>query len=250
MRIVVALALVLIASGAPLSQEVCLLFDGDDYIDVQTSPSLMLLPPFSWEAWACPSSLAYGRNPRVLEKGLGFFIYYNNEGGEDLTRVGLFLGSSWTQVEVVGALSEGVWTHIAAVYAGSVLRMYIDGDLAAETVASAEYSSSGSPLKIGGHSADYDYWIGQLDEIRVWSIERSQADIQENMWVQVPTDTPGLAAYWRFEEGNGQIVHDSSGNGNDAYLGAGPEDDPSDPTWVGVGVAAQHSTMSQIKSLY
>ena len=47
----------------------------------------------------------------------------------------------------------------------------------------------------------------------------------------------GLVGYWSFDEGQGQIAYDLSGNGNDGYLGAEPyEPDYADPCWVEPGV--------------
>ena len=40
----------------------------------------------------------------------------------------------------------------------------------------------------------------------------------------LPTPEQGLVAHWRFDEKNGSIAYDSSGNGYDAHLrGAGDE---------------------------
>ena len=39
-------------------------------------------------------------------------------------------------------------------------------------------------------------------------------------------------AEWHFEDGSGQVVSDSSGNGNDGQLGSTSGTDDDDPTWV------------------
>jgi hypothetical protein len=44
---------------------------------------------------------------------------------------------------------------------------------------------------------------------------------------------PGLLAQWNFDEGAGQIAHDSGPRGLDATLGLSPEADRADPTWIG-----------------
>jgi hypothetical protein len=45
-------------------------------------------------------------------------------------------------------------------------------------------------------------------------------------------DEVGLVGYWDFDEGQGQIVYDLSGNGNDGQLGSTPEVDAGDPAWI------------------
>ncbi len=43
--------------------------------------------------------------------------------------------------------------------------------------------------------------------------------------------SPGLAGYWNFDEGDGQVVNDLSPAGNHGFLGASPEPDEADPLW-------------------
>jgi hypothetical protein len=44
-----------------------------------------------------------------------------------------------------------------------------------------------------------------------------------------------LVGLWQFDEGTDQILHDSSGNGLDGYLGTSPSDTTYDPTWSTTG---------------
>jgi len=50
----------------------------------------------------------------------------------------------------------------------------------------------------------------------------------------IPID-PTLKAYWRFDDGSGQVAADSSGNGNDGQLGEFDYTDPRDPIWRPTG---------------
>ncbi len=45
-----------------------------------------------------------------------------------------------------------------------------------------------------------------------------------------------LAAYWPLGEGNGQVVHDISGHGNNGMLGSSAAAETSDPSWIHGGV--------------
>ena len=47
---------------------------------------------------------------------------------------------------------------------------------------------------------------------------------------------PRLVAWWPMFEGQGQIVHDYSGNGNNGVLGTSTAVEASDPTWFHGGV--------------
>lgn len=49
-----------------------------------------------------------------------------------------------------------------------------------------------------------------MDEIRVWSTVRTLEQIQENMYKTLTGNEEGLMLYWRFDEGTGRTVYDSS----------------------------------------
>ena len=56
---------------------------------------------------------------------------------------------------------------------------------------------------------------GEICEVRVWSVVRTREEIYRNMY-DVDPQTPGLCAYWKFNEGQGDTVKDWTGHGNDA----------------------------------
>lgn len=58
---------------------------------------------------------------------------------------------------------------------------------------------------------------GKISELRVWSVARSQAEIENNMYVVSP-DTPGLEVYWKCNEGSGTVIKDYSNHGRDGKL--------------------------------
>lgn len=127
-------------------------------------------------------------------------------------------------------LSEKTWYHVAVTYdtENKTAVMYVDGQ---EQSRIEEYGN-GAPVDLGkqergksfmfkiGHSYgepdDYSRELdGEICEVRVWNVVRSQEEIWKNMY-DVDPQTPGLKAYWKFNEGEGNIVKDHTGNGNDA----------------------------------
>ena len=55
-------------------------------------------------------------------------------------------------------------------------------------------------------------WQGKIDEMRVWNVFRTAADIQANMKVMLKGNEPGLIAYYKFDEGMGTTIADSTGD--------------------------------------
>lgn len=132
----------------------------------------------------------------------------------------------------------GRWVHIATVYDGSDQYVYIDGVLNATRPWPGQINLSTSPVLIGsGHFGQY--WGGLIDEVRIWNIARTQAQIQAAMNSRLVGDEPGLMGYWPFDEGGGQVAGDASGNGNNGQLGNSSGIDPADPLWVASGAPVQ-----------
>jgi Domain of unknown function (DUF1735). len=98
----------------------------------------------------------------------------------------------------------GEWHHVAAVFDNGIVRLYVDGDLVAQSPRpSATIDLTGvyaDPCFSIGISANATVrrWNGYLSETRVWKKALSRAEISNNMCYVDPT-TPGLVAYWRFD---------------------------------------------------
>lgn len=75
---------------------------------------------------------------------------------------------------------------------------------------------------------------GDMSQMRVWNRILTTAEINEpNHFYRVSTDAEGLVAYWKFDEGSGNTVHDYA-NGYDMYVPAtypGKETAPGDIKW-------------------
>lgn len=132
-------------------------------------------------------------------------------------------------------LQEGEWYHVAVTFdtEKKVAVIYVDG----REQSRIEDYGKGEPINLGmqkqgdfkfkiGHSyGDSDDFSRQLDgeicEVRVWNVVRSQQEIFDNMY-NVEPETAGLCAYWKFNEGRGDTAHDYTENGNDAQVHTSP----------------------------
>jgi hypothetical protein len=76
------------------------------------------------------------------------------------------------------------------------------------------FSTSKSPLRIGTTDdfAGPPGWQGKIDELRVWNVYRTAAEIKANMKVMLKGNEPGLVAYYKFNEGTGQSSADATGD--------------------------------------
>ncbi len=127
----------------------------------------------------------------------------------------LQLAGGVTATNVSMDFSTGIWYHLAGVYDGSKLQIYVNGTLVATTVASRTIDLTDPGGFYFGRSAGGRLLDGYISEGRVWSRALTQSEIINGMCGINPAST-GLVGYWKFNEGTGNIAHDISGNGHDA----------------------------------
>jgi len=119
-----------------------------------------------------------------------------------------------------GFVADGNWHHVAAerVRSNGVFSLYIDGAFVASSN-NHSLSLVGSPrITIGMLQSGVNFFNGDIDEVRLWNTARSSNEIQTCMRVRLQGNEPGLAAYYRLDEGNGGFAYDSSAHGNTGTL--------------------------------
>ena len=73
------------------------------------------------------------------------------------------------------------WNHVAMVYDGEEVRIYLDGELEGEVVRDGDINENGASVWIG-KKANESIWLdGILDEIRILNIAITEEQIQEDM---------------------------------------------------------------------
>jgi signal transduction histidine kinase/CheY-like chemotaxis protein/ligand-binding sensor domain-containing protein/protocatechuate 3,4-dioxygenase beta subunit len=130
--------------------------------------------------------------------------------------------------EVPDTLRLGQWEHVALVASTNGLRTYLNGVLVASKEVPFNWKPDPlPPLKnlLGrsiykyatNASSDTDF-NGQMDEIRLWAGERSEAQIRDNMFHLLTGAEPGLLALWNFDRVTNGVVKDASPGGHDGRL--------------------------------
>jgi len=153
-------------------------------------------------------------------------------------------------------IPNGEWCHIAAVYDQPDVIVYINGVPRAAQTCENSIDIVGVDFLIGKEvpeEIDEWYWSGYIDELRLWTVGRSQAEILDWMHFELSGEEPGLLGYWKFDEGEGQVINDSGLNGLHGHIGSTPDPDDNDPTWVpGVAIASPigESSWATLKALY
>lgn len=113
-------------------------------------------------------------------------------------------------------ITDGVWHHVAFVVNAdnSTVQIYVDGTLEKSQNSAAvgtESFANSEQLYFGAAGGSKYYWNGLIDEIRMWSVPLSVADIQQDMTISVNGNETGLIAAWDFENEQGGVVPDLTG---------------------------------------
>ncbi len=93
--------------------------------------------------------------------------------------------------------------HFAFVYDGSWLKFYRNGYLLNKIPATGNLVQNNWPTFIGAYPPQNvnENFTGYMNEIRIWNVARTQAEIRQYMNSSLPSPTtqPGLLAYYTFE---------------------------------------------------
>jgi hypothetical protein len=115
------------------------------------------------------------------------------------------------------------WTHLALVQNGSTVVSYVNGAFDATLLSGPQHQETATSTLLGKFPASNDRFLnGQLDEVRVWNVARSQTDIQNSMHKMLSGRESGLAYYYTFDQGSGTSLIDQSTNGQNGTLTNGP----------------------------
>ena len=219
-------------------------FDGtNDWIDATNnggavnSATNLGLPTrdITLEVWANPRSYSTWRSMVSFFQDNGSF-----ERGWDLetgsgNRFTFALagtsGGALTYMSTTNTFQPNTWYHIAGTYDGTTMRIYVNGMLEnTSTTESGDISYANSWLAIGMYKDDNEAFSfpGQIDEVRIWNVARSQAQIQADMFTELTGSEPNLVSYWNLNEGSGIAAADSAGSNHGILNNMDPATD-----WVG-----------------
>ncbi|MEM7517556.1 MAG: LamG domain-containing protein, partial [Planctomycetota bacterium] len=157
-------------------------------------------------------------------------------GGQNAATIVVPDGDTFFQSAVGASLSlpTGTWTHHAGSFDGTTMRVYSNGQLVGSNdLNSPPESVADATAMICGYRTNvFDVpqpFAGALDEVRIWNTVRSDAEIALTALCPPIFPQTDLVGYYKFDEGFGQRIEDSSGYQNHGWLGAdglAASDDP------------------------
>ena len=158
-----------------------LVFNGSNAIvTVPDAASLDLTNAMTLEAWVDPSVVNSAWRDLIYKGNDNYYLEGTSSSGS-VPAVGGTFGGANSNVYGTAALSANAWTHLAATYDGMTLRLYVNGTQVSSAARTGSFGASTNPLQIGGDSIYGQYFNGAIDEVRVYNVALTQAQIQSDM---------------------------------------------------------------------
>ena len=213
-----------------------LTFDGSAFAYAGDAPAFDLTDTWTIEAWIKPADLSVVEQHLVSKWGAGLVGAWSFYIRDRRLQVSTRIDPKNTTGGAGSDLVEGKWQHVAATFSNGAGRIYVDGELDAAFTGLNVPQITATPVTVGYVEAFVCcFFVGEIDEVRIWGVERSPQEILGAMNRQLLGDEPGLRVYWRLDDASGDTANSATGSGLDLRLGSAAGVDPSDPTWSGPG---------------
>jgi hypothetical protein len=188
-----------------------------DVVTIPDSEGLRLSEEFTLEAWVRPAE-GHPEMPVLGKAGsgqYGYGLFANGDEGSSLHPMGFVSHDQFVNSHAYSPtdLPTNAWSHLAVTDDGAHIRLYVDGQLTDER-ASEEVLTGTGPLQIGGDEpvAEGGLFDGRIDEVRIYDRGLNAAEVGADMEAPIQTPKSDPIAAWGFNEGEGSIAQDASGD--------------------------------------
>ncbi|MHC4702643.1 MAG: protein kinase domain-containing protein, partial [Planctomycetota bacterium] len=156
----------------------------DDYIDISRSPDFDIVDAMTVTAWFQAGNSEKGPAARYLVgRAHCWSVFLGNLTNELTFKChGLEVPSIYPDFAIKAKkhVDDGQWYHVAAVYDGVSMLLYVDGVLDACESASGAISTNSFPVHIGTDSSlDRRGWLGSIDDVRIYNRALTAVEIAQ-----------------------------------------------------------------------
>src|SRR6266571_3683056 len=204
--------------------------DGAMYAEVAHSATINVVHNMTLEAWIkvdrfadgdAATPILYKGNPSSGQRT--YALWVNQNGSVTFSTWDNYVGTTTLTSNVADLIRADEWHHVAAVVNrdGSVATLYVDGvDRGSVGVVYFRDSFSiDTPLLIGRNlETGFGNFEGTLDEVRLWNVARTGAQIAASKDAELVGTEAGLMMYLKANEGTGSVLADASNQGNSAQI--------------------------------
>ncbi|NNK28961.1 MAG: LamG domain-containing protein, partial [Flavobacteriaceae bacterium] len=178
------------------------------YIDLGTGFSLTSYTKEAWINWADVSN----SNNLISGNFTNQHAFYAPNGNMRSGHNG-----SWNTVIDTDDLIKDVWEHWAVTYDGTTgaMALYRNGVLKSSGTTAPGFIVT--DIEIGSFNQG-SFFEGLIDDVRIWEVVRTPAEIAANFNQCLTGTETGLVALYDFEDGSGLTLTDQTSNGNNGTI--------------------------------
>ena len=141
------------------------------------------------EAWVNPSTVNANWRDVIYKGNDNFYLEATSSNASD-PDAGMIAGGSYADAFGTAALTANTWSFLTETYDGSTLRLYVNGTQVASTAHTGTIATSTNPLQIGGDSIYGQYFAGLIDNVRVYNVALTAAQIQTDQTTAITSGPP------------------------------------------------------------
>jgi parallel beta-helix repeat protein len=202
----------------------------DDYVDCGNDDRLNITDEITLAVWVKTNDSGNGEyNPYVSKGNHSYAIKHQYGNNIEFVIYDDWWYYVWYPVD---SSFNDDWHHLAGTYDGSQLKLYVDGELEANSPYAGSIAGSTFNVNIGRNAEVTDrLYEGLIDDVVIFS-RALNPEVIEYLRVHGGASfisDPNLSALWELDESSGAIAYDSSDNGIDGSL------EPSSPLWQPAG---------------
>jgi hypothetical protein len=155
--------------------------DGTGYLNIPASTSMAIAPAMTLEAWIYPTASPSGFSAIIVQDR--YYLYASSDAGVCPTPLAPIGGYSTTVGHYLCATSlppQGQWSYLTVTHDGTTTTFYLNGNVIASQISTDPMIPTTYPMTIGASSFG-EYFIGKIDEPRVYTYARNPAQILSDM---------------------------------------------------------------------
>ncbi len=147
--------------------------------------------------------------------------------GNDTNQINLTLDqqiSPWIgqTIPAPDAMKAGEWVHVACVFTTNGATLFVNGQEAGTNPNLLLSMVKENTENILGSTANGGAFLdGQMDEVRIWKVARTEAQIRKDMFKSLTGREQGLLSLWNFNHVTNGVVKDLGPGGFDGQLVGG-----------------------------
>ncbi len=182
------------------------------YVDVQSTKGLDLKTDACFEAWIYPTGPGdAGNGGIILNKDHAYEI--DRQPGGMIRFALAYAGKpSWAWVPTGLLAPQDVWTHVAISFNSSdgQITATVNGQSPKRFKREGALRASANKLWIGARPTISHNFQGFIEEVRVWNVARSVAEVQAGMFQRMTGAEDGLVGLWPLNDATKDLARDRS----------------------------------------